>query len=121
MKSSRPGITRRFRGWTLVVVATVLTACACAVCLVSDRWVWRNGDGSVCSIIATALSIGTAAIAIRVAATGTSRPDTSAQRSDPKAVSQISGRLMTVQEEERKSLSRDLHDGIGQILTALKM
>jgi len=33
----------------------------------------------------------------------------------------LSGRLMTVQEGERKRLSRDLHDGVGQIITALKM
>jgi signal transduction histidine kinase len=34
---------------------------------------------------------------------------------------QLSGRLLEVQEEERKRLSRELHDEIGQIMTALRM
>ena len=34
---------------------------------------------------------------------------------------QLSGRLLRVQEEERRRLSRELHDGIGQTLTALRM
>ncbi|MDR4463046.1 MAG: PAS domain S-box protein [Nitrospira sp.] len=34
---------------------------------------------------------------------------------------ELSGRLMLVQEEERSRLARDLHDEVGQLLTALKI
>jgi signal transduction histidine kinase len=36
-------------------------------------------------------------------------------------LARLSARLLTIQENERKLLSRELHDGIGQILTALRM
>ena len=34
---------------------------------------------------------------------------------------QLSGRLLRIQEDERRKISRELHDGIGQTLTALRM
>jgi signal transduction histidine kinase len=34
---------------------------------------------------------------------------------------QLSARLLSIQEDERRRLSRDLHDGIGQLLTALRI
>ena len=36
-------------------------------------------------------------------------------------VRRLSGRILQVQDEERRKLSRDLHDGIGQLFAALKM
>ena len=36
-------------------------------------------------------------------------------------VRRLSGRMLQVQDEERRKLARDLHDGIGQLFTALKM
>ena len=33
----------------------------------------------------------------------------------------LSGRLLRIQEDERRKISRELHDGIGQTLTALRM
>jgi len=38
-----------------------------------------------------------------------------------RAVRRLSGRILQVQDEERRKLSRDLHDGIGQLFAALKM
>jgi len=36
-------------------------------------------------------------------------------------VRRLRGRILQVQDEERRKLARDLHDGIGQLFTALKM
>ncbi len=36
-------------------------------------------------------------------------------------VRRLSGRILQEQDEERRKLARDLHDGIGQLFTALKM
>ena len=33
----------------------------------------------------------------------------------------MAGRLFSVQEDERRSISRDLHDDIGQAITAMKL
>ena len=37
------------------------------------------------------------------------------------ALGELSDRLLTLQEDERKRIARELHDGIGQILTSIKM
>ncbi len=36
-------------------------------------------------------------------------------------LNQLSGKLLSLQEDERKSLARELHDCLGQLLTAVKM
>jgi signal transduction histidine kinase len=124
----------RSGGWVLVAVIAAVTACAGTFCLALETWMLHKAVGGwdpttlralqgsrIFALIATALSIGIAGIAIRFAARAAHRgsfaPD---DRNGPMA-DQISARLLTVQEEERKNLSRDLHDGIGQIVTALKM
>ena len=38
-----------------------------------------------------------------------------------RAVRRLSGRILQLQDEERRELSRDLHDGIGQLFAALIM
>jgi PAS domain S-box-containing protein len=38
-----------------------------------------------------------------------------------RSLQELSSRLMQVQEEERRQLARDLHDEVGQLLTALKI
>jgi len=37
------------------------------------------------------------------------------------SLEQLSGRLLRIQEDERRKISRELHDGIGQTLTALRV
>lgn len=37
------------------------------------------------------------------------------------SLEQLSGRLLRIQEDERRKISRELHDGLGQTLTALRM
>ncbi|HEY6361645.1 MAG TPA: ATP-binding protein [Vicinamibacterales bacterium] len=44
-----------------------------------------------------------------------------AERQNRHDLERLSARLVTVQEEERRSLARELHDAVGQALTAIKM
>jgi len=43
------------------------------------------------------------------------------RRNSEQVVRRLSGKILQVQDEERRKLARDLHDGIGQIFAALKM
>ena len=43
------------------------------------------------------------------------------RRNAEQVVRRLTGRMLQVQDEERRKLARDLHDGIGQIFAALKL
>jgi signal transduction histidine kinase len=75
-------------------------------------------DGAI-SWAVVAASLGALLILMKEMRSRPGQPDSSLL-SHP-AVGELSARLLTIQEEERKSLSRELHDGVGQAITALKM
>lgn len=62
-----------------------------------------------------------AILVISIAAWNTRRPKNAPGTDQQGAPGDLSAHLLTIQEEERKNLSRDLHDGVGQMVTALKM
>ena len=47
--------------------------------------------------------------------------DITARKAAEQAARQLSGRILTLQDEERRRIARDLHDSLGQYLTALKI
>jgi signal transduction histidine kinase len=87
------------------------TALLCVVSLLANLVIFAGGDGmpaslSLLQLVATLgvcwhLSNGAKSISLRPA--------------------ELAGRMLKVQESERQHLSRELHDDIGQLLTAAKM
>lgn len=47
--------------------------------------------------------------------------DVTARRQAEKALRRLSARLINLQDEERRRIARDIHDGLGQYLVALKL
>jgi signal transduction histidine kinase len=76
------------------------------------------GAGAAVEWIAAGLALLAAVMSGIWARSGASEPG---ELSNQPRLAQLSARLLTIQEEERKNLSRELHDGVGQIITALKM
>jgi PAS domain S-box-containing protein len=70
--------------------------------------VYRNDAGEVQGVFAAARDI-----------TKRKRAQEALQESE-KALRYLSSQLMAAQENERKRIARDLHDGLGQLLTAIK-
>lgn len=82
-----------------------------------ESYLWKMSAISVCLALAiTAISIVRVSALERRAANQRRRTEQAEEE-----LRQLSQQLVQAQEEERKSISRELHDEIGQMLTALKM
>ena len=78
-----------------------------------DRLLWR----SLLLGLAVALDRGVPSARARAAVRGAAAVAQEAEHQ----MRELSQRLVATQEEERKNLSRELHDHVGQVLTALRM
>ncbi|MBS1188785.1 MAG: response regulator receiver sensor signal transduction histidine kinase [Rhodocyclaceae bacterium] len=74
-----------------------------------------SGDHHVALHIYSELGVAMAALAIQ-----RYRAEESLRRSEEE-LRQLSGQLMSIQETERKRIAADLHDGIGQSLSVIKL
>lgn len=86
-----------------VLGLTIVSTLLCVVSVTLDA-LWLSG-------VAAVLSGGAAILAWRGRIS----------EGETKTDSHFSAQLINVQEEERKRLSRELHDSVGQIITAMKM
>lgn len=71
--------------------------------IVSSRWILQNGREGAAGIV---LSIST---------------DVTARKHSEDALRKLAGRLLKVQDDERRRIARDLHDSTGQRLTAINL
>ena len=126
----------RGRVWAGVAVVAAIALCANAYALLLTERAFESYSAGadrelrhalqitrLCIIAAAGISCSAmflAAGAWRSATPGELKEEEQTPQS-PVAPNELSGRLLAIQEEERKNLSRELHDGIGQTITALKM